>query len=222
MVKDPILSIIIAHYRTSGPCENALKNTLKSIDLQNGSIPFEIIIGDDGSPGNSEIFVNTAADQDADSDAICSVSPLNAELISSYGFSGTVPDRWCYYRKTVPFMGKARILNHCVRKSRGKYLLFLDDDNLLLRDDSLVRLMDLFNSGYDLVFGQVIDGNGRARTYESRRVQGTTFALTRKLFDAVGGFGVWTEEVGCAVDSDIWWKLFTSKRIIGKNRDTKF
>ena len=104
-------------------------------------------------------------------------------------------------------MSKSRVLNYAVKKSSFENLLFLDDDNYFISDNSIEDTMKLFND-YNFIVGQIKDNNGRLRKFTSNRVQGTTIAINKKILLDVGGFGEWTEEFSCGIDSDLWIKLF--------------
>ena len=203
------LSIIIAHYRGDENCSEALPSLLESIKNQDYKTNYEILIADDGSPVNKKTFIDLPGHSPSETAMIKHLSPAPAELLKFYNIpSDVLPSVWAYYDKPNGLMGKAKVQNYCCNLAQGKYLLFLDDDNILQNSHALTHLMELLEKNYDLVIGQIIDNNGRKRTYESNRVQGTTFSMTKELFARTGGFGEWTEKIGCAVDSDIWWKLF--------------
>jgi glycosyltransferase involved in cell wall biosynthesis len=104
-------------------------------------------------------------------------------------------------------MHKARLGNVAMQFAQSENILFLDDDNYFISNNSLEKIINLLNK-YHLIFGQVQDSNGRLRPYSSCRVQGTTFAVKKGILKNVGGFGEWTESVSSGVDSDIWWKLY--------------
>ena len=68
-------------------------------------------------------------------------------------------------------MSKSRVLNYAVKKSSFDNLLFLDDDNYFISDNSIEDTMKLFNN-YNFIVGQIKDNNGRLRKFTSNRVQG--------------------------------------------------
>ncbi len=205
---NPDLSIIIAHYNNEGHCHNVLTKLLKSISAQTSDIQYEILIADDGSPENRSFFIDKSPERETERGILKFVSAPPGELTDRYGLEELIPDGWAYYQKSDPFLGKAAVMNLCIQKSRGSYLFFLDDDNILTDVTALSSLMNLFQKGYDLVIGQIRDRNGRLRSYDSHRVQGTTLGIRRELMMKAGIFGEWTEDIGCAIDSDLWWKLF--------------
>jgi hypothetical protein len=104
-------------------------------------------------------------------------------------------------------MSKARLLNVATSIAKSENLFFLDDDNYFISKHSIKNLVNLLDE-YSLVIGQVKDNNGRYRTYESNRVQGTTLSMKNHVFKEINGFGEWTEEFSCGVDSDLWIKLY--------------
>ena len=122
---------------------------------------------------------------------------INPSLISN----------WVYIPKYINCMSKARVVNQAVKLSTSDYLCFLDDDNYLISDNSIGNIINLFKN-YNLIIGQIKDNNGKYRFYTSHRVQGTTIAAKKNIIEDIDGFGEWTEEFSCGVDSDLWIKLF--------------
>lgn len=114
---------------------------------------------------------------------------------------------WIYLEKTKQCSSKARLWNLAADGARSGKLIYFDDDNFLNQPDSLAEFQKLLDR-YQVVFGQVIDRKGRARSYKSHRVQGTTFGVHKTLLKAAGGFGEWTEAVSSGIDSDLWYKLY--------------
>ena len=104
-------------------------------------------------------------------------------------------------------MSKARIINQSVKLAQSNQLLFLDDDNYLVSNNSIQNLLNLFEN-YQFIVGQVQNKNGYLRPYNSNRVQGTTFGVDKTIFNEINGYGEWTIKMSNGVDSDIWWKLF--------------
>ena len=104
-------------------------------------------------------------------------------------------------------MSKAKTMNASAKLSKSNQLLFLDDDNYFISDNSINNLLNLFDE-YDFIIGQIKDNGGRYRAYTSNRVQGTTIALKKHILFAVNGFGEWTEEHSCGIDADLWIKLY--------------
>ena len=90
-------------------------------------------------------------------------------------------------------------------------------DNYFISLNTIDNLSILFKQ-YDFIVGQIKDNNGRFREYSSKRVQGTTFAIKKKILTAVNGFGEWTEDFSCGVDSDIWIKIYD---YFNKNKQLK-
>ena len=104
-------------------------------------------------------------------------------------------------------MSKARIANKSVQLAKSNQLLFLDDDNYLISNNSIRNILNLFEN-YDFIVGQIQDNNGKLRSYNSYRVQGTTIGTKKDIFNQITGFGEWTEQYSCGVDSDFWIKIF--------------
>ena len=63
-------------------------------------------------------------------------------------------------------MNKAFVTNCAVSISQSENLLFLDDDNYFISNNSIDSLINLFKD-YDLVFGQIKDNNNRYRAYKN-------------------------------------------------------
>ena len=72
----------------------------------------------------------------------------------------------------------------------------------------VLQISEIFGTNYDIIFGQIKDNHGKVRSYNSKRVQGTTFGIKKKIIESIGGFGAWTEKISCGIDSDLWIKLF--------------
>jgi len=204
------LSIIIAHYNPKNH-PNSLKSfhkTLSSICNQKGKFNIEVIIADDGSLCNSKLInYNSSKIIYENTKIFCLSNKKLNKWKEDYNYNYDVINKWLYYPKDNNSMNKARLGNVSIQVSKSDNLLFLDDDNYFITENSIQEILNHLNS-FDLVIGQIKDANGRLRKYNSNRVQGTTFAIKKHIMESIGGFGVWTESVSSAVDSDIWWKLY--------------
>ena len=204
------LSIIIAHYDPGNhpDCLNSFKKTLTEISAQKAEYGIEIIIADDGSVSNEDV-IQISASQINESGKI--IYNLAGEKLEQWkaerGYNCTEIRHWLYLQKIEQVMSKARIGNAATSLASSDNLLFLDDDNYFITENSIAVIVNLLKD-YQLVIGQLQDSNGRYRTYSSNRVQGTTFAVKKDILQNTGGFGEWTETVSSGVDSDIWWKLY--------------
>ncbi|RMZ49881.1 glycosyltransferase family 2 protein [Candidatus Marinimicrobia bacterium PRS2] len=204
------LSIIIAHYDPgSHPnCLDSFHKTLTNIEAQKGNHSIEIIIADDGSASNEDV-IQISTRQINESGKI--IYNLTGEKLEQWkvekGYNYTEIRHWLYLPKTEQVMSKARIGNAATSLASSDNLLFLDDDNYFISENSIEAILNLLKD-YWLAFGQVQDSNGRYRPYTSNRVQGTTIAVKKEVIKNAGGFGDWTEVISSAVDSDIWWKLY--------------
>ncbi|OUW62670.1 MAG: hypothetical protein CBD58_01465 [bacterium TMED198] len=206
------LSIIIAHFDPGNNIEykNAFIKTLKSIKSQCQFNDLEVVIADDGShyspdylsSQNTKFYNNEAYHE-------LSQNEFNVILEKYYNDKeiGSTIDRWIILPKKSNKMYKPRILNICANECSSDFIFFLDDDNYFVSNKSVSSIIKL-SKQYNIIFGQVIDKNGRARPYSSNRVQGTTFGLNKKIFNNIGGYGEWTIDLSNGVDSDIWWKMF--------------
>ena len=137
----------------------------------------------------------------------CIESNKLTNWLKSFELDKKLISKWIYIPKTKLCMSKARLLNFATKISKSKNLLFLDDDNYFISENSLQKLLNLFTE-YDLIFGQIKDQSGRLRNFSSNRVQGTTIGIKKEILERVGGFGSWTEEISCGIDSDLWIKLY--------------
>jgi hypothetical protein len=115
---------------------------------------------------------------------------------------------WLYLPKDKKCMSKARLWNVASSIAKSENLFFLDDDNFFISDNSIDNIFILFND-YDVFFGQIQESNGKLRKFESKRVQGTTFGVKKELLNKIKGFGEWTEQISCGIDSDVWFKLYS-------------
>jgi len=206
------LSIIIAHYKPENfEFSNPLFKTLDIIKEQIENFNIEVIIADDGSHYSKEIIDGYSKKETVTNDNrnfyIWNNKELN-EWIKKNEFSSNLISHWTYLPKTnPPAMSKSRILNYAVTLSNSENLLFLDDDNYFISNNSIENIINLFKV-YNLIIGQIKDNNGKFRKYNSNRVQGTTIAVKKNIIEDINGFGEWTEEFSCGVDSDLWIKLF--------------
>jgi len=213
------LSIIISHY-VSDINKNPLFKTIESIVNQAKNMAIEIIIADDGSQYSKKIINNYSEKKEILNDErffyILEKEELNLFLTEN-NIENKLITKWVYLPKLFKCMSKARVANQAVKLSESNLLLFLDDDNYLISDDSITNILSLFNK-YDFIVGQVQDQNEKLRTYNSSRVQGTTLGIKKEIFNIIQGFSTWTENYSCGVDSDFWIKLF---RYHGKNAEFK-
>ena len=206
------LSIIIAHYYpNTKDYKNPLFRTLDSISedyMKNKNL--EVIIADDGSHYSNSIVENYSKKIDIEDD-IRSIYTIENEKLSSFlehqSINYEFIKGWVYLPKLIKCMSKSRVLNYASILSNNDYLLFLDDDNYFTSNNSVNNILDLF-SDYDFIAGQIKDNNGRLRQFSSNRVQGTTIAMKKKILFDIKGFGEWTEEYSCGIDSDLWIKLY--------------
>ena len=211
-MKKKDLSIIIAHYLPSDNARlNPLIKTLESINSQKNNYNIEIIIADDGSDYANDIINNFSKKKSIKDDKrdiyVLNNNKLNLWL-KNKNINPSLISNWVYIPKYINCMSKARVVNQAVKLSNSDYLCFLDDDNYLISDNSIENIINLFKN-YNLIIGQVKDNNREFRFYSSHRVQGTTIAVKKNIIENIDGFGEWTEEFSCGVDSDLWIKLFT-------------
>ena len=204
------LSIIIAHFKpTESVSINPLIKTLDIIDQQKDNYNIQIIIADDGSNYtksitecySNKILVN-------ENKHLYSIEKLQLDnWLLDKKITNKLITHWVYFPKYNNSMSKARVVNHAVKFASSNNLCFLDDDNYFISNNTIKNISKLFNE-YSLIFGQIKDNNGKLRKYSSNRVQGTTIAVKKTIIESINGFGEWTEEFSCGVDSDLWIKLY--------------
>jgi len=206
------LSIIIAHYKPKNfKFSNPLFKTLDIIKNQIDDFNIEVIIADDGSYYSKGIIEGYSKKESVPNDNRNFYIWNNKELndwIKNNKFSSNLISHWAYLPKTnPPAMSKSRILNYAVTLSNSENILFLDDDNYFISNNTIKNINELLVD-YDLIIGQIKDNNGRFRKYNSHRVQGTTMIIKKSVLLHIDGFGEWTENFSCGVDSDLWIKLY--------------
>ena len=216
------LSIIIAHYciDTLGHHYESFLKTLDIIKKQSNNHNIEIIISDDGSQYSKGIVDNhnEVLSIPNDNRSLYIIDERNIEAwLNKINLKNHLIKKWLYIPKIKPCMSKARLWNYATEYSNSDYLLFLDDDNYFISENSITNLLNLF-SEYDVIFGQIKDNSNRLRSYHSKRVQGTTIGIKKEILKKIEGFGEWTEKVSCGIDSDLWIKLFNYSK---KNKKTK-
>jgi len=203
------LSIIISHYANDIQ-SNPLFKTINSINHQVKNQNVEIIIADDGSKYSEKILKKYSQKKIIPNDDRCfyilEKDNLNS-FLNEQNITNKLITKWVYIPKLIKCMSKARIANQAVKLAESNQLLFLDDDNYLISENSIKNILNLFNN-YDFIVGQIQDKNGNLRYYNSNRVQGTTIGIKINIFNKIDGFGEWTEEYSCGVDSDFWMKVF--------------
>lgn len=206
------LSIIIAHYTPTldHPCLQTVTRSFSELARQCAGLSAEVLVCDDGSPLYRRHFDNAESHTlpdgreyyDFTGDEAISIARERFPLVEFPPIT-----HWLYLEKTKPCSSKARLWNLAAQLAQSDKLIFFDDDNYLNQTDSLLEFQHLLDR-YRVVFGQVMDRKGRARSFKSQRVQGTTFGLHKSLWKEIGGFGEWTESVSSGIDSDLWFKLY--------------
>ena len=205
------LSIIIAHYYpTAAEYPNPLIKTLNSIKNDYRGSDIEIIIADDGSNYSKSIVDNYTEKIKIKNDLRNLYVLENNKLrlfLKEISIDYKLISKWVYLPKIVKCMSKSRVLNCAIKISNSNNMLFLDDDNYLISKDSIYNLINLFNN-YNFIVGQIKDNSGKLRSFQSHRVQGTTIGIKKNILNSINGFGEWTEEFSCGVDSDLWIKIY--------------
>ena len=205
------LSIIIAHYLPNKlKYSNPLIKTLNLIAEQKENFNIEVIIADDGSNYTKHIQSNydkIIENNKSDRKIYYIESDKINDLITNLKLKNNLIKKWVYLPKDKQCMSKARVINASVKLSNSSNLLFLDDDNYFISNNSISNLLNLFKQ-YDFIVGQIKDNNNKKRSYHSKRVQGTTIALKKNIFYNIKGLGEWTEKYSCGIDSDLWIKLY--------------
>ena len=206
------LSIIIAHYCTERPSKHydSFLKTLKLIRSQSNNLKIEVIVADDGSSYSKNIsqkFSKKIAINDNERYMYYLEGSKLSNWLNSFELNKKLISKWIYIPKTKLCMSKARLWNYATKLSKSENLFFLDDDNYFISDNSLQKLLHLFEQ-FEVIFGQIKDQSGRLRNFSSNRVQGTTIGIKKQTLKFAGGFGSWTEEISCGIDSDLWIKLY--------------
>tara|TARA_B100000401_G_C52715388_1_gene675953 strand:+ start:251 stop:1102 length:852 start_codon:yes stop_codon:yes gene_type:complete len=206
------LSIIIAHYYpNSSDYKNPLIKTLETINNEyqlNENL--EVIIADDGSSYSNSIVNDYSKKINIENDNR-DIYILENEKLKNFLNKTSIRypfiKSWVYLPKLVKCMSKARVLNYAYKISQNENLLFLDDDNYFISQNSVQNILYLFNK-YSFIVGQIKDNNERLRLFKSNRVQGTTIGIKKNILDDIKGFSDWTEEFSCGIDSDLWIRIY--------------
>ena len=204
------LSIIIAHFKPTGSGSiNPLIKTLDIIEQQKDNYNIQIIIADDGSSYTKSITECYSNKISVNKNKhLYSIEKLQLDnWLLDKKITNKSLTHWVYFPKYNNSMSKARVVNHALKFASSNNLCFLDDDNYFISNNTIENISKLFNE-YSLIFGQIKDNNGKLRKYSSNRVQGTTIAVKKTIIESINGFGEWTEEFSCGVDSDLWIKLY--------------
>ena len=158
------LSIIIAHYfPKESDYDNPLQKTIEEIEKQLLGNEVEIIIADDGSSYTNQIINDYTKKIEIKNDSR-DIYMLEGEklkvMLNSINLNSSIIKRWIYLPKFIKCMSKARALNYATQFTQNDNLLFLDDDNYFISDNSINNLLNLFNE-YDFIIGQIKDNGGR-------------------------------------------------------------
>ena len=210
------LSIIIAHFLPENNiANNPLQKTIFNIENEKFNGDIEIIISDDGSIYSKDIMTIYSKKRKYNNrDIFILEGDALVQFLKKINIKSKHISKWIYLPKEKECMSKAKVVNFATKSANYNKFLFLDDDNYFISQNSINNLFELFLK-YSFIVGQIKDNNGRLRSYNSRRVQGTTIAITKECFEEVNGFGEWTEEFSCGVDSDFWFNIF---RVFNNNK----
>jgi glycosyltransferase involved in cell wall biosynthesis len=176
----PKVSIAICTFNRCGPLGEALRSL--GLLTTNGDLTYEIVVVDDGSTDATRETVET--------------------------FSSTTSIPVIYSRQAG--LGIAAARNHCIRRSRGEWIAFFDDDQLAnpdwlqrLYSFALQRNIQCVGSARDLripdcdpatlpsVTRAVLGELQHPEAHECARkpmLSTGTVLIHRSVFDAVGGF----------------------------------
>ncbi len=190
---EPKITVCITHYNRPAYLRQALRSM---VDQERA--PFEVIVVDDGSPGEE-------------------VSTELAEIESQFDF----PARgWRLIRQENRYLGAAR--NRAAAEAGGDYLLFMDDDNVAKPHEMAWFAATARHTGADLItcLADVFDGSYDPRFHDgpssiwlfagptpTLSVVTNTFGdanalIRRAAFLEIGGF---TEDRGVGHED---WELF--------------
>ncbi|MBO4391233.1 MAG: glycosyltransferase family 2 protein [Lachnospiraceae bacterium] len=125
---NPLLSVVIAYYNT----EKYLPECLASVYTALSGIPSEMILIDDLSTDGSHDLVEAFIDQKR-KEAEQNVTEHNAKEQNATE-AGSYPIRFVHLTVSTPSMGPGIAKNLGVNSARGKYIGFVDSDDMILPD----------------------------------------------------------------------------------------
>lgn len=173
----PLVSIIIPTYNRPHMISNAIKSVLEQTYKN-----IEIIVVDDNNP-NSKSRMDTEKEM-----------------------SNFINNPKIKYLKLSKNLGGALARNKGASIANGKYICFLDDDDIYIADKIELQVKTFLKSDYNLAvvggFANVIDNTGTVKRIEKTLLKGdvfkyqlaknictTSIAMIKKdVFDKVGGF----------------------------------
>lgn len=194
------ISVIIAHFDPSskgGRCRHILKKTIESIYAQKIDFKIEIIICDDGSNWSTELAGKLGE--------ITEIKGKRLKLSSN--FRDLNVDRYLYLHSNKKF-GKAILVHHAYLEAKHSKIVSLDDDHPFIRKDSLRRFYEYLDK-YEYVRGRIIGPDGIPQLFSSRKVQGTTMAFRKELYQGIGGLGDYLFEGLSGEDDDFTWQTYS-------------
>jgi hypothetical protein len=95
-----------------------------------------------------------------------------------------------------------------VKLSKYENILFLDDDTML--NNNALNKFHNYLKQYEFVKGRMIHSNKLPSTFFSREVQGTNYAMKKKLYNEFKGFSKYLIPDGLGEDDDITWKVYST------------
>lgn len=173
-----------------------LRDTVASLRAQRFRGTVEIAVCDDGSAW-AEGLLPAGRDHVVLDRAALRAEPRTADLDVDILVAGARTDS---FRKAI-------LWNIAARATTADALVFFDDDHRLARRGDLARFARYLDR-YEFVAGRIQEKSGAFRRYDDPKVQGTTIAMRRDLFDRIGGFGEYTSEWGHGVDTDLYWRVY--------------
>jgi len=201
------ITIIITHYsppENSDHYKSVLANNINSLRSEKIDFPMEIILCDDGSEWSKDLI------QGDDIYIIPDLKKIQNKYL-------TLLDVDLYLRIPSGRDYKCIMLKEkAVELSKYENILFLDDDTILNRN-ALNRFKHYLNK-YEYVKGRIINTDSMPNTFFSKEVQGTNYAIKKKLYKEFMGFSKYLFLDGFGEDDDITWQVYNT---LEKRRSNK-
>jgi hypothetical protein len=106
---------------------------------------------------------------------------------------------------------KCELIRHAsksLEQSDFEYIIVLDDDHFFTKNNGLEILEQHFKNNYQLVIGRILSNNGFYRSYFDNLVQGTTYAVSTKLFKKIDYISTDSISWGGGEDSELFLRLY--------------
>ena len=191
------ITIIISYFNPEGKQNSSfqmLKETIKSVRNQTENFDHEIIICDDGSRCNKNVFTDNGIS-----------IKTKVELENNPDFEDLEFDKYLYHH--TDRYQRANLWKKAIDISINENLVFLDDDTAFLKQNSM-KLYEKYFKFYSYIKGRCIGFTGMPHLYSDTRVQGANFGIKKNLINTIGCFSDFIYDDSFGDDDDLTYKVY--------------